>query len=67
MADKQEDDCVWCDRIWAVIGAAIGAGLLYIAVDTFTGGGLTQWTLSRGRPVLASVTQMPARGEDETA
>lgn len=61
MAEQQEE-CAWCERAWAVISIVVGAGLLFIAVDTLTEGKLTQAVLRRA-PVLASVTSI--RGEDD--
>lgn len=67
MTDQQkqaDEDCVWCERIWAAVGLVLGLGLAYIAVDTFTEGRLTQ-VLVRSAPRLASVT--PLRSPENEA
>jgi len=38
--DQQE--CIWCDRAWALLGLLAGAGIAFMAIDLLGGGFLTR-------------------------
>jgi len=67
MADKQEDDCLWCDRIF--LAGAVLAGICFglICVDSLTGGKVSDWLSRQGRPLLASVTPIGGAADDRDA
>ena len=56
---EQDKECIWCDRLWALLGLVAGAGIAFMAVDLMGGGFLTR-SLTRKVPKLAAVIDMPA-------
>jgi hypothetical protein len=58
-----EQECLWCDRMWALLGLLAGMGIAYMAIDLL-GGGLLTKSLTKRVPRLAAVIDMPAGGTD---
>ncbi len=61
MADQ--DECVWCDRAWALLGLLAGAGLAYMAIDVLFDSVLTRSLTRTAR--LATVTDLHTAAEGE--
>jgi hypothetical protein len=58
-----EQECLWCDRMWALLGLLAGMGIAYMAIDLL-GGGLLTKSLTKRVPRLAAVIDMPAGETD---
>lgn len=37
---NEERQCVWCDRVWAMVGVLMGAVLIVMSIDLITDGAL---------------------------
>lgn len=59
-----EQECLWCDRMWALLGLLAGMGIAYMAIDLLGGGILTK-SLTKRVPQLAAVIDMPPAGETD--
>jgi hypothetical protein len=42
--------CLFCERVWGLVGVAAGLAILFIGVDLMLGGGLTRALF--GRPLM---------------
>jgi hypothetical protein len=42
MEEDEPRQCVFCERVWGLVGLAAGAVILYIGADLVTGGALTR-------------------------
>jgi hypothetical protein len=59
-----EEECLWCDRAWALLGLVAGMGIAFMAVDLMSGGMLTR-SLTKRVPRLAAVVDLQPRDETD--
>lgn len=63
--NKQPGECLWCDRVWATVGVAVGIAIIFMGFDLWTGGKLT--AAIRPARILASVTDLPVGEADDNS